>query len=72
MPVAQSPGCIEPDAVYSLDEFRRRTGWGVHAVRTARRNGLRIIYTGGRAFVRGSDFLRYLDELENTDDPRCR
>jgi hypothetical protein len=56
-------GAIQPGVVYRLDEFRRITGWGLWAVRTARRNGLRVIRTAGRAYVRGDDALAYFDRL---------
>lgn len=58
-----APGEIQPGVLYTLPEIKRRSGLGEWALRTARRNGLRVIYTGGRAFVRGSDFIKYLDTL---------
>jgi hypothetical protein len=44
----QTPGAIEPGVLYTLDEIKRRSKLGEWALRTARRNGLRVIYTGGR------------------------
>lgn len=53
---------------YPLDEFLRRTGWKRHAYRMAKRTGLKVITAGGRVFVRGCDFDRYLDRLAGEQD----
>lgn len=58
------PGVIAHDEVYTLAEFRERVGWSDHSLRTARRNGLKVIYTNGRGYVRGIDFVRYLDHAQ--------
>lgn len=58
-----TPAVIEAGCIYSVEEFRRRVGWGLHAMRTARRNGLRVIYTAGRCYVRGDDALAYFDRV---------
>lgn len=55
------PGPIESGAVYPIADFRARTGLGTAALRIARREGLRVRYLAGRAFIRGEDFIRYLD-----------
>ena len=62
-----SPGVIRPDEVYTKDEFCRRTGMKAHAYRTAKRKGLRVISTAGRVFVRGADWLSYLDVVSRED-----
>jgi len=31
-------------------------------MRSARRNGLRVVYVGGRGFVLGRDFIEYIHE----------
>ena len=54
---------VQAGAIYRLDDFKRRVGWGSHAMRAARRNGLRVIYTGGRAYVRGDDAVQYFSRL---------
>ena len=51
---------IERGVVYPLAEFMRRTGWGRHAVRQARRQGLKVRYRANRGYVVGDDFLRYV------------
>ena len=58
------PSLIERDALYHEAEFRSRMGWGRHAMRTARRQGLKVRYLGGRAYVAGSDFFSYLDAMD--------
>jgi hypothetical protein len=57
-------GVIEPGALYQIEEFKRRTGFGNHAMRTARRNGLKVRYLGGRAFVHADDFFAYINKLD--------
>ena len=56
-------GQIDKDSVYTLEEFRRRTGMGQFAYKTAKNQGLRIVRTAGRVFVRGADFYDYLDRI---------
>jgi len=54
---------IEPGVAYSLDDFKRRSGMGAHALRTARRkkeNPLVVRRVGRRGYVLGSDFIEYL------------
>ena len=60
-PVASAVSCeINPAVLYSLDEIKRRSGFGSHAMRIARRNGLRVLYTSGTAFVLGQHFIDYI------------
>jgi len=60
---AKMSGCIEPTVVYPLADFKRRTGFDDTAMRSARRAGLKVIYANNRVFVRGSDFVQYLDRM---------
>lgn len=60
-----APSSIEADVLYHLEEFKSRLGWSHHAMRTARRSGLKVRYVGGRAYVMGRDFFDYLDRLES-------
>ena len=60
--VASGQDEIRPDCLYPLPEFKRRTGLGTHAMRTARRNGLLVRRVGGRAFILGKDFIEHLEE----------
>ena len=65
---AASPGVIEPQHVYTLAEFQQRTGMGECAMRTARRAGLKVVRFKNRSFVRGSDFLEFLDNVARSGD----
>ncbi|HET6324659.1 MAG TPA: hypothetical protein VFG04_08160 [Planctomycetaceae bacterium] len=56
-----TPRLIEPQIVYSLSEFSKRTGLGESALRTARKFGLKVLELGGRRFVRGRDWCAYCD-----------
>ncbi len=52
---------IDPNRTYRLEDFMRISGLGVHAMRTARRKGLKVRRSGNRGFVRGADFVSYLE-----------
>ncbi len=54
-------GPIDAHVIYLLSDFMKRSGLGRHAMRQARRKGLRVIRVGSRRFVRGGDFLEWLD-----------
>jgi hypothetical protein len=65
---AQAPPLtIERDKLYPLAEFARITHFGRHAMRQARRRGLKVHYSGNRAFVNGTDFFAYLDSADGAD-----
>jgi len=59
---------IEPGVLYPLPLFKQITGFGNHAMRTARANGLKVRRLGGRAFVHGTDFLGYVDSLDRQEN----
>ena len=54
------PGTINVDTLYRLDEAAARLGWGDHALRAARRRGLKIHRSGNRNYVLGSDLLAFI------------
>ena len=56
-PRPTAPGAIVPDCLYRLDEAAARVGWGSHALRAARRRGLKIHRFGKRGFVAGADLI---------------
>jgi len=66
-PWNQSPGEIFLNAIYRVDELKRRMGWKDAAFRSARRSGLKVCRSGGRAYVLGKDLNDYL--TGRTDDP---
>lgn len=57
------PGVIAPTNLYHVDELLARLKWSKHAWRTARRQGLRVLRAGGRAYVLGSDLITYLSKM---------
>ncbi len=60
---AASTGPIRADEVYALDDFLARVRWSQAALRTARRDGLKVIRAGGVGFVRGKDFFALLARI---------
>ena len=57
---AENRGPIEPCVLYPLAEIQRRTGFGRHAMRQARANGLPVHYAGNRGFVLGRELIEYV------------
>ena len=53
---------IRPEVLYPLDRFQKIAGLGKWAMRTARKNGLPVRKVGRRKYVRGSDFLAYVEK----------
>jgi hypothetical protein len=53
-------GSISPTELYTLDYIKEVSGLGDAAMRNARRRGLRVHRTGGRAFIYGADFIGYI------------
>ncbi len=56
-------GTICDDTTYPLAVFQKTAGIGKHALSQLRRKGLKVIRTGGRAFIRGKDFSAFLGNL---------
>ena len=54
---------IDDGSTYPMAAFMRATGWGRHALKHARQQGLRVVKVGGRCFVRGRDFSEFLDAI---------
>ena len=48
---------IQRGTVYPISDFEQLAKKGRHAMRSARRDGLRVIRKGGRAYVSGDDFF---------------
>ena len=61
------PGAIVSDALYRLDEAAARMGWGGHALRAARRRGLKIHRCGKRGYVAGADLLAFVTKGGGSD-----
>jgi predicted deacetylase len=60
--VVPSPGQIVSGELYTLDEVQARLKLGKAAMRSARRQGLRVRYFAGRAYVLGSDLVGFIAE----------
>ena len=70
MPATRKPLNLQPierDKIYPLRVFEEATGWGRHALRQARRAGLKTITAGGRKYVRGEDFFAYMASLAEAE-----
>ncbi len=61
-------GVVRADEVYRLAELKRRLGWQDHALRQARRAGLRLIPFGREKFALGSDVLDFFRRLADKQD----
>lgn len=57
-------GEIEPDKLYTLDAFKKASGLKDWALRTARKAGLKMHQAGNRKFVKGQDFIDYLESSD--------
>ena len=56
--------CVARGTCCRLPVFQEIAGLKRHAMRTARRHGLKVRYVNGMAFVVGDDFLDYLDAMD--------
>jgi hypothetical protein len=52
---------IIADAIYPLEDFKRRTGLESASVRKMRQQGFVVRRIGRRSYVRGSDFLSWFE-----------
>lgn len=59
---ATSPGVIEPQALYTAEEARRRLRIGQWAWRKWRQDGLVVHRLSGRAYVRGSTLIQFIEQ----------
>ena len=60
-------GRISADQLLTLDAVQTELGLGAHAMRMARRRGLRVKYIGRRAFVLGRDLIAFIDQHGKTE-----
>ena len=54
-------GPIQKNTIYPLGDFMGRVGMGEFAIRNARRAGLKVVRIGKKVFIRGEDFISFLD-----------
>ncbi len=59
---------IDDAKTYPMSAFMQATGWGRHALRHARQQGLRVVKISGRCFVRGRDFSEFLGRVGDQVD----
>tara|TARA_R110002049_G_scaffold292498_2_gene477057 strand:- start:2630 stop:2866 length:237 start_codon:yes stop_codon:yes gene_type:complete len=73
--MSQVSGQIEPQTLYSLEEFKQVSGMGNWALRQARKAGLKMLKIGNRKFVKGQAFIDFLDSQNdnstNEDSPEA-
>jgi len=55
-------GTVSADEMLTLDAIKHRLGLGVHALRSARRNGLKVRRLGRRSYVLGKDLMDYIEK----------
>lgn len=63
-----SVGTILADELYTIDELKRRLGWGDHAWRTARREGLPVRRIGKRGYVSGRAVIEWIESAGKEAD----
>ncbi len=59
----RSSGLISADCLYTLSEIQLRLGMGIHAMRMARRSGLKVRRVGRRSYVLGKDVMEYVERV---------
>ena len=59
----EAPGLIQADCLYTLDEIKQRLRLGQHALRSARRDGLRVRRIGRRGYVLGRELIQYVESV---------
>ena len=57
---SDAQGFIRPDELYTLAAFKARLGIKDATLRAARRNGFRVLYSHGKAFVYGRDWIEHV------------
>ena len=57
----EAPGLVTADCLYTLAEVQERLKLGQHAMRQARRAGLRVRRIGRRGYVLGRDVILFID-----------
>jgi hypothetical protein len=57
------PGVISVWELYTLDEAKRRLQWTDSSLRSARRQGLKLLGCGKRKYVTGREIRRFLQSL---------
>lgn len=53
-------GRISSGELYTIEDAMRRLGWGIGALRSARRKGLITKRIGKRTYVSGADIIEFV------------
>ena len=61
-------GVIQAGCLYRADEARERLRIGGWGWRKMRRAGLRVIYSGNRAYVLGDDLLAFFSRIDANNE----
>lgn len=62
----RSPGVISEHELYALDELKARMRWTDSSLRSARRQGLRVLRFSKRRYVQGRDVMQFLEQHAKT------
>jgi hypothetical protein len=57
------PGQVSENEVYTLEELQQRLKLGQHALRMARRAGLKVRRIGRRGYVLGRDIMQFIESI---------
>jgi hypothetical protein len=63
------PGVISLTEIYTLEKARRRLRWTASSLRAARRRGLKLLVSGKRKYVTGTEILRFLENQPGSLNP---
>jgi hypothetical protein len=66
---SQVPSVIQADAIYTLDEFKKRQNIKSATIRAARRAGFLVRHIHGKAFVIGQDWIDHVRTNCNESTP---
>jgi len=58
-----TPGVIDANGVYTLEELAKRARWKKHSIRQALRLGLRTCKFGSRRYCLGADVISFFEAL---------
>ena len=59
----RSPPGVSLHELYTVNEAKARLGWTDSALRSAKRQGLKLLKCGKRRHVTGAEILRFLESV---------
>lgn len=70
--MSQDCRTIEPGVLYGLNEASDRLGWGRHAMRSARKEGMKVIRFANRGYLLGDDIIEFFkNQSEKQSTPQA-